>query len=179
MAQTKTKDKKTKRSSSGKTKTAKAKSARKPKAAQSRARRTSARSKASQNRKAKTKPVKAMGEAVGNAGKDAGHATGQALSKARIPLLAGGAALAGTVGGVVLGATRSGGKVLGVKLPQSKRVKFRSKDLASAAKEVGRFGENVGDLTTELRMAREGLANGTGKHDSPVEVLLRGLTHRR
>ena len=179
MAQTKTKDKKTKRSSSGKTKTAKAKSARKPKAAQSRARRTSARSKASQNGKAKTKPVKAMGEAVGNAGKDAGHATGQALSKARIPLLAGGAALAGTVGGLVLGATRSGGKVLGVKLPQSKRVKFRSKDLASAAKEVGRFGENVGDLTTELRMAREGFANGTGKHDSPVEVLLKGLTHRR
>jgi hypothetical protein len=172
MAQTKTKDKKAKRSSSGKTKTAKAKSARKPKAAQSR-------SKASQNGKAKTKPVKAMGEAVGNAGKDAGHATGQALSKARIPLLAGGAALAGTVGGVVLGATRSGGKVLGVKLPQSKRVKFRSKDLASAAKEVGRFGENVGDLTTELRRAREGLANGTAKHDSPVEVLLKGLTHRR
>ena len=171
MAQTKTKSKKTKRSGSGKTKTAKAKSARKPKA--------SARSNASQNGKAKTKPVKAMGEAVGNAGKDAGHATGQALSKARIPLLAGGAALAGTVGGVVLGATRSGGKVLGVKLPRSKRVKFRSKDLANAAKEMGRFGENVGDLTTELRRAREGLANGTAKHDSPVEVLLRGLTNRR
>jgi hypothetical protein len=101
------------------------------------------------------------------------------VSKARIPLLAGGAALAGTVGGVVLGATRSGGKVLGVKLPEPKRVKIRSKDLAKAAKEVGRFGENVGDLTTELRRAREGLANGNGGHNSPIEVLLKGLTHRR
>jgi predicted trehalose synthase len=69
--------------------------------------------------------------------------------------------------------------VLGVKLPQSKRVKFRSKDLASAAKEVGRFGENVGNLTSELRKTREGLANGTAKQDSPVEVLLRKLTKRR
>lgn len=178
MAQTKTKSKKAKRSGSGKTKPTKTKSAQKTKAAQS-ARRTSARSKASQNGKAKTKPVKAMSEAVGNAGKDAGHATSQVVSKARIPLLAGGVALAGTVGGVMLGASRSGGKVLGVKLPQSKRVKFRSKDLVSAAKEVGRFGENVGDLTTELRRAREGLANGNGKQDSPVEVLLRGLTSRR
>jgi hypothetical protein len=154
MAQTKTKKaKKPSRSSSGKSKTAKAKS--------------------------DGKPSKALGQAVGNAGKDAGHATGQAVRKARIPLLAGGAALAGTVGGVVLGATRSGGKVLGVKLPEPKRVKIRSKDLAKAAKEVGRFGENVGDLTTELRRAREGLANGNGGHNSPIEVLLRGLTHRR
>jgi hypothetical protein len=120
-----------------------------------------------------------MGEAVGNAGKDAGHATAQAASKARIPLLAGGAALAGTVGGVVFGATRPGGKVLGVKLPESKRVKIRSKDLAKAAKEVGRFGENMGDLTMELRRAREGLANGDAKHNSPIEVLLKGLTRRR
>jgi hypothetical protein len=177
MAQTKAK--KTNRSSSGKTKTAKAKSGGKPGAAQSRAKRTSTRSKASRNGNSKATPAKAMGAAVGNAGKDAGHATAQAVSKARIPLLAGGAALAGTVGGVVFGATRSGGKVLGVKLPESKRVKIRSKDLAKAAKEVGRFGENVGDLTTELRRAREGLANGDAKHNSPIEVLLKGLTHRR
>ena len=91
-----------------------------------------------------------MSQISGSAGKGAGRATratGEAVSKAKIPLLAGGAALAGTVGGVVLGATRSGGKVLGVRLPQPKRVSFRSKDLAKAAKEVGRFGENVGDLT--------------------------------
>jgi hypothetical protein len=135
------------------------------------ARTTSTRSKAS--------PAKAVTKAVGEVGKDAGQATGEAVRKARLPLLAGGAAVAGTVGGVVLGATRSGGKVMGVKLPAPKRVKIRSKDLAAAAKEIGRFGENVGDLTTELRRAREGLANGNGHGSSPIEVLLRGLTNRR
>lgn len=100
--------------------------------------------------------------------------------KAAIPLVAGGAALAGTVGGVLLGASRSGGKVLGVPLPHPKRVQFKvdSGDLAKAAKQVGRFGENVGELTAELKRARQGLA-GDNKHSSPIEVLLRGLTTRR
>jgi hypothetical protein len=119
--------------------------------------------------------AKAVRDAVGSAGKEAGHA----VSKAKVPLLAGGAAVAGTVGGLVLGASRSGDKVLGVKLPRSKRVRVSSRDLSKAAKEVGRFGENVGELTTELRRAREGLANGDGKQSSPIEVLLRGLTTRR
>lgn len=118
--------------------------------------------------------ARAVRNAVGGAGKEAGHA----VSKARIPLLAGGAAVAGTVGGLVLGASRSGDKVLGVKLPRSKRVKLRSRDFSKAAKEVGRFGENVGELTTELRRAREGLANGEGKQSSPIEVLLSSLTSR-
>ena len=119
--------------------------------------------------------VGSAGHAVGSAGKEAGHA----VSKAKIPLLAGGAAALGTVGGIALGASRSGNKVLGVKLPKPKRVKLRSKDLSKVAKEVGRFGENVGELTTELKHAREGLANGEGKHNSPIEVLLNGLTSRR
>ena len=119
--------------------------------------------------------AKAVRDAVGSAGKEAGHA----VSKAKIPLLAGGAAVAGTVGGLVLGASRSGDKVLGIKLPKSKRVKLRSRDFSKAAKEVGRFGENVGELTTELRRAREGLASGDGKQSSPIEVLLSSLTSRR
>jgi len=119
--------------------------------------------------------AKAIRDAVGSAGKEAGHA----VSKAKVPLLAGGAAVAGTVGGLMLGASRSGDKVLGVKLPKSKRVKLRSRDFSKAAKEVGRFGENVGELTTELRRAREGLAGGDGKQSSPIEVLLSSLTSRR
>lgn len=126
--------------------------------------------------------AKAVRDAVGSAGKEAGHAVkgaGHAVGKAKIPLLAGGAAVVGTVGGIALGASRSGDKVLGVKLPKPKRVKLRSRDLSKVAKEVGRFGENVGELTTELKHAREGLANGEGKHNSPIEVLLSGLTSRR
>lgn len=124
--------------------------------------------------KAVRNAVGSAGHAVGSAGKEAGHA----VSKAKVPLLAGGAAVAGTVGGLILGASRSGDKVLGVKLPRSKRVKLRSRDFSKAAKEVGRFGESVGELTTELRRAREGLASGDGKQSSPIEVLLSSLTSR-
>jgi len=206
MAQTKTAQTKTKRAKPAKktraSSTDKAKTTRKP--ARSKAKATKAKSRAksrvksaSTQAKAKAKSVqrnsnssangiasdvangvgdgaKAVRDAVGSAGKEAGHA----VSKAKIPLLAGGAAVAGTVGGLVLGASRSGDKVLGVKLPRSKRVKLRSRDFSKAAKEVGRFGENVGELTTELRRAREGLANGDGKQSSPIEVLLSSLTAR-
>lgn len=157
------------------------KAARKPKAAskaRSRPRRSSNRSKSASHSKSSNGAegdAKAMRGAVSSAGKEAG----QAVSKAKIPLLAGGAALAGTVGGVVIGSTHSGGKVLGISLPKPKRVKIRSKDLAKAAKGVGRFGENVGELTAEFRRVREGLAGGDGKQNSPLEILLKGLTTRR
>ena len=173
MAQTK--------SQKAKASKAKAKSARKPKAAKAAAT-TKSRSKPkrakprSQSRNGSRSADKStVRETVGNVGDGAG----KAVSKAKIPLLAGGAAIAGTIGGVAIGATRSGGKVLGVQLPRPKRVNIRSKDLAKAAKEVGRFGENVGDLATEVKRAREGLGNGDGKHRSPIEVLLNGLTERR
>jgi hypothetical protein len=187
MAQTKTKRakpaKKAKASSSAKTSNAKPKTARKSsarKTTKSRPKSASSTAKpAHSNGNGSSHVVgdgaKAVRDAVGSAGKEAGHA----VSKAKIPLLAGGAAVVGTVGGIALGASRSGDKVLGVKLPKPKRVKLRSKDLTKVAKEVGRFGENVGELTTELKHAREGLANGEGKQSSPIEVLLSGLTSRR
>jgi hypothetical protein len=186
MAQTKTKKakpaQKAKASGSAKTSNAKAKTARKqtakksssrPKSASSTAK--SAQSNGNGSSHVVGEGARAVRDAVGSAGKEAGHA----VSKAKIPLLAGGAAVVGTVGGIALGASRSGDKVLGVKLPKPKRVKLRSKDLSKVAKEVGRFGENVGELTTELKHAREGLADGEGKHNSPIEVLLNGLTSRR
>jgi hypothetical protein len=192
MAQTKTKRakpaKKSRASSTSKAKTTKAKakatrksSGRKATATKSRANGASSQAKSSHSNGVAEGVANGVGDgakavrnAVGSAGKEAGHA----VSKAKIPLLAGGAAVAGTVGGLVLGASRSGDKVLGIKLPKSKRVKLRSRDFSKAAKEVGRFGENVGELTTELRRAREGLASGDGKQSSPIEVLLSSLTSR-
>jgi hypothetical protein len=131
----------------------------------------------------KAKPAKAKAASAPKAASSNGtsaKSSGNGHGRATIPLIAGGAALAGTVGGVLLGASRSGHKVMGMHLPGTKRVKFKlkSSDLTSAAKEVGRFGENVGDLAAELKRTREGLA-GDNKHSSPVEVLLRGLTTRR
>jgi translation initiation factor 1 (eIF-1/SUI1) len=55
-------------------------------------------------------------------------------------------------------------------------VKIDSHDLAKAAKEVGRFGVDVGQLASELRKNRE--AAGGAKRRSPVEVVLQGLTNR-
>jgi hypothetical protein len=97
--------------------------------------------------------------------------------RATIPLVAGGAALVGAAGGVALGAAKSGSKVLGVRLPHPKRVQIRSKDLSKAAKRVGSFGDQVGDLTAELRSFRRGVEDEKG--NSPLEVLLKGLTERR
>jgi hypothetical protein len=54
------------------------------------------------------------------------------------------------------------------------KVKIDSHDLAKAAKEVGQFGVDVGQLASELRRNRE-QANGTR---SPIEVVLQGLTSR-
>lgn len=187
MAQTKTKRakpaKKSRASSTAKAKTTRKPSRPKAKATKSRAKSAGKPRSSQSNGNGVASDVangvgdgaKAVRHAVGSAGKEAGHAVG----KAKVPLLAGGAAVAGTVGGLMLGASRSGDKVLGVKLPRSKRVKLRSRDFSKAAKEVGRFGENVGELTTELRRAREGLAGGDGKQSSPIEVLLSSLTSRR
>jgi hypothetical protein len=83
------------------------------------------------------------------------------------------------MGGVVIGSTHSGDKVLGISLPKRKRVRISSKDLARAAKEVGHFGDNVGELSAELRRVRQGLASDNEGRNSPLEVLLKGLTTRR
>lgn len=174
MAQTKTKKSKASNSKSA----AGSKAARKPKrasGAQSRPSRSSQRKPAPRE---SSNGVQGGAKAVRDAVSTAGKGAGQAAGKAKIPLLAGGAALAGTVGGVIIGSTHSGGKVLGIRLPKPQRVKIRSKDLAKAAKEVGRFGENVGELTAEFRRVRQGLA-GDGKQNSPLEILLKGLTARR
>ena len=116
--------------------------------------------------------------AVEETAKGAGHSLGGAASKAKVPLLAGGAALAGAAGGIALGARQSrrhgGGPIVRPRRPQ---MKVKSQDLAKAAKEVGSFGAQMGRLASELQQARE-VANSS-KHRSPVEVVLDGLTSRR
>ena len=180
MAQTKTKNPKGSGKSRAKGNNAKAKAANKPRVTKrpSRPRRSGNGSKATSHNGVSNGiegGAKAARDAVRSAGKDAAHAA----SKAKIPLLAGGAALVGTVGGVVIGSTHSGDKVLGISLPKRKRVRISSKDFAKAAKEVGRFGDSVGELGAELRRARQGLASDDGRQNSPLEVLLKGLTTRR
>jgi len=133
-------------------------------------------------RKAIEGTAKQAGHTVG----DAGRSVGQAARKAKTPLLAGGAALAGVAGGIALGARQGGhSKTLSkamprkplVKVPRKPLVKVDSRDLAKAAKEVGEFGMHLGQLASELRRTRED-ASGA-KRRSPIEVVLQGLTTRK
>jgi hypothetical protein len=107
-----------------------------------------------------------------------GNGLGKVVSKAKLPLVAGGAAVAGAAGGLALASSKQARKSrLGKAMMRRPKVKLDSKDLTKAAKEVGNFGAQVGELATELQRARES-ADGK-KHRSPIEVVLQGLTARR
>jgi hypothetical protein len=118
---------------------------------------------------ASNKPQAVLGT-IEETAKDAGGKVAGAVSKAKVPLMAGGAALVGAAGGIALGAHQVHRK--------SGLGKVRSKDLARAARKAGDIGAQVGEVALEVRRARES-TNGNGKvHRSPVEVVLQGLTSR-
>jgi hypothetical protein len=98
-------------------------------------------------------------------------------SKLKTPAIAGGAAVAGLAGGLALAGRGSHRKLLGVPLPTATKTQATSRNLAEAAKQIGSFGERVGELATEVRMVREGAAQDHSP--SPIEVVLQGLTSRR
>ena len=166
MAETKTKTRKTKPKtrSTSKPKT-KARASAKPR------KRSTSRSSNGSKPKAASKATaskpQAIAENVGEVAKDAGGTVGRAVSKAKVPLMAGGAALAGAAGGIALGA-RQAHRHRGI-------AGIDSDDLAKAAKKVGNVGLQVGELAYEARRAREA---SNGKHRSPIEVVLQGLTSR-
>jgi hypothetical protein len=149
MAQTKTKQKS--RSSSSKSKPRKAKS------------------KTTNSSKSKAASAK---QKVASNGASGSNGAGGIAGKA---LMAGGAALIGAAGGLAYGATHSGSKVMGVRMPGSKRVKFKSRDVRKAAKDVGHLGDQVGQFTKELRKARD---DSDGSIGAPVEMLVRTFARR-
>lgn len=125
-------------------------------------------SKPAASKPAPSKPQAAL-EAVEETAKDAGGMVGRAAGKAKVPLLAGGAALAGAAGGIALGSRQSHHRS-GLK-------GVSSKDLAKAARKAGDVGAQVGEIALEVRRARES-KNGNGRTRSPIEVVLQGLTSR-
>jgi hypothetical protein len=112
-----------------------------------------------------------------------------------VPLMAGGAALMGAAaGGLAVGAKSRRGKGIAkaiprrplVKVPRRPlmkmgrpQIKVKSRDLKHAAKEVGSFSAQMGRVASELQNAHEESNGKRGKHRSPVEVVLEGLTARR
>jgi len=101
---------------------------------------------------------------MGDTAAKATSAVSTAAGRAKVPLIASGAALAGAAGGAALGAR------------QVRR--HRRRGLAKTARGVGALGVQVGHLASELQRNREGV-NGSGQHRSPLEVVLEGLTARR
>jgi hypothetical protein len=126
---------------------------------------------------------------VGDKAKSAGQGVGKVASKAKVPLVAGGAAIAGAGGAMALAAASKGGRKKGMKnlkaaMPKKPKVskpkvKIRSQDVAKAAKEVGKVSAQVGEIANGIQRAQDSSSNGDAKHRSPVEVVLQGLTARR
>lgn len=120
--------------------------------------------------------AQSAGRAVGSAASDAGRAVGSAANAAKVPAVAGGAALAGLVGGVAL--ARGGRrKVLGVPVPGTRRPLVKINGRGSGTKQLMKTGRQVAELAVEVRQARQQLA--TERRRSPIEVVLEGLTSRR
>ena len=146
-------------------------SASKPKA--SKPKRSGSNSSGSSSKPSPVSVVENTAKDAGKTAKEAGKTVGRAASKAKVPLLAGGAALAGAAGGIALGAhqaRRHKGLAKGI----GKKVK--TDDLAKAAKRVGSFGAEMGHFAHELQLVRE---DSNGHSRSPIEVVLEGLTARR
>jgi hypothetical protein len=117
-----------------------------------------------------------VAETVTDSAQSAGRAVGSAASAAKVPAVAGGAALAGLVGGMAI--ARGGRrKVLGVPVPGTRRPLVKIKGRGSNGKQLLKTGQQVADLAIEVRQARRQLA--TERKRSPIEVVLDGLTARR
>jgi hypothetical protein len=132
-------------------------------------------------RDAVTSGVSDVTSGVSEGAQNAGQAIGTAASKAKVPAAAGGAALAGLVGGVAI-ATRGGRrKVLGVPIPGTRRplvkMKIKSPRRKAGTKDLVKAGGQMADLANEVRLARQQL--DSNRRRSPIEVVLEGLTARR
>jgi hypothetical protein len=113
---------------------------------------------------------------VADGAQSAGRAVGSAANAAKVPAVAGGAALAGLVGGMAI--ARGGRrKVLGVPVPGTRRPLVKLKGRGTGTKQVLKAGQQMADLAIEVRQARRQLA--TDRKRSPIEVVLDGLTARR
>jgi hypothetical protein len=121
--------------------------------------------------------------------REVGQAVSSVARDARAPLLAAGAAAAGLAGGLALGARRGSRHrgltkalaprrtLLGIPLGPKPPALRALEALGKGAKRLGSTTAQVSDATDEIRQVREQVEQAN--HQSPIEVLLDGLTHRR
>jgi hypothetical protein len=101
--------------------------------------------------------------------------TGSAVSSEKVkhPALTAGAAAVGLAGGIALGSRMSTAgrrKVLGLPLGRKSGLRRTAETLGKAARHLSSTTEDIRQVRDELEQANR---------QSPVEVLLNGLTHRR
>jgi hypothetical protein len=101
--------------------------------------------------------------------KEAGETVSTAARKAKGPLIAAGASAAGLAGGLVLGSRLA--------RRRDSAVITMGRALGRAARELASATDRVTETGDEVRQVREQLDRVN--RQSPVEVLLDGLTHRR
>jgi hypothetical protein len=139
-----------------------------------------------------TSPASANGSVADTAvtkAKEAGDSVATAARKAKGPMLAAGATAAGLAGGLALGSrmtSRRTGlralvgprrRILGVPVGPKSGATKAAEALGRVARELGSATSQVSETTDEVRQVREQLDRAN--RQSPVEVLLDGLTHRR
>jgi hypothetical protein len=118
---------------------------------------------------------------VGSAAEKVGDSVGNAAGKARVPALVGTAAAAGIVGGLALSSrVLSRGKTPGkVPIPNMRggALKSVASEVQQVGKEIGKAGFRlgIGDVNMEVQRGQR----NKDTRDSPLEVLLNGLTSRR
>ena len=116
------------------------------------------------------------GQSVGSTVAKAGQSVGSAAQKAKVPALIGTAAAAGVAGGLALRSRMSPRRKL-VRMPTGRNKPLKSvvREAQHVGKEIGKSGfrVGVGDVSMEVQSGRN-----SQKRDSPLEVLIKGLTSR-
>ncbi len=101
--------------------------------------------------------------------KEAGGTVASTAKSASRPALTAGAAAAGLAGGLVIGSR--------LRLRRKSGLQQTLELLGKAAKELGSATKQAASTTNDIRQVREELEKAN--RQSPVEVLLDALTHRR
>ena len=128
-----------------------------------------------------TGALSSVGDNVGSAAEKVGDTVGTAAGKAKVPALVGTAAAAGIVGGMALGSRvlsrGKGSSKVPMPTMRGKALKSVANEMQNVGKEISKAGFRlgVGDLDMEVQRGKR----SKDTRDSPLEVLLNGLTSRR
>ena len=128
---------------------------------------------------ATTTAALANGSGAAAKAKEAGESVATAARTAKAPAIAAGATVAGLAGGLALGA-RMGSKrrkVLGLPVGRKRPMVRAAEALGKVALRLGSAAHQATATADDVRQIREELDKAN--RQSPVEVLLDGLTHRR